>query len=344
MVNFAALLELTKWRLREFMREPEAIFWVFAFPIILALALGIAFQDRGVARVTVVVQEGPGSEELVGALGESSRLAARAAPRAEAEQALRTGETPLVVVPGTPVIFQFDSTRTESMLARVLAENALQQAAGRQDVAEIRERHQSEPGARYIDFLIPGLLGMNIMGTGIWGVGFGIVQTRNRNLLKRFVASPMPKSHYLLGQILARMVFLVFEVGAVLLFGYFAFGVPFRGSVFTVALLVAIGALTFAGVGLLVASRVRTLEGVSGLMNVVMLPMWIFSGVFFSAANFPDVIQPAIHVLPLTALIDALRSVLLEGASLASATPELGVMSVWMVVSFGVALKIFRWV
>lgn len=344
MLRLPALVELTKWRLREFLREPEAIFWVFAFPIILALALGIAFKDRGAATVRVYVQEGPNAQSIVSALEASSRIQVEVATPEDAEMALRVGATPLVVIPGTPVTFAFDSTRTESLLARILAEDALQLASGRRNVAEIRERHSSEPGARYIDFLIPGLLGMNIMGTGIWGVGFGIVQTRNRNLLKRFIASPMPRSHYLLAQVLARLVFLVFEVGAVLLFGYLAFGVPFRGSLGTVAILVTTGALTFAAVGLLIASRVRTIEGVSGLMNVVMMPMWIFSGVFFASSNFPDVIQPAIKALPLTALIDALRSVLLEGSSLVSATPQLGVMLVWMTLSGGVALKIFRWV
>jgi len=344
MVNLPALLELTKWRVREFLREPEAIFWVFAFPIILALALGIAFKDRGSPTVTVYVQDDANAASVVSALEASPRIRVEVASARDASMALRTGATPLVVLPGQPVTFAFDSTRTESLLARVLAEDALQAAAGRRDVAEIRERHSSDPGARYIDFLIPGLLGMNIMGTGMWGVGFGIVQTRNRNLLKRFIASPMPRSHYLLAQVLARMVFLVFEVTAVLLFGYIAFGVPFRGSPITVAILVMAGALTFSGLGLLVASRVRTVEGVSGLMNVVMMPMWIFSGVFFASSNFPDVIQPAIKALPLTALIDSLRSALLEGTSLAGATPELGILVVWMALSFGIALKIFRWV
>ncbi len=343
MVNLQALLELTKWRVREFLREPEAMFWVFAFPIILALALGIAFKDRGPAPIPVVVQEGQGAAELVAALERSGRLDPRNMSAEEADQALRSGETPLVVVPGAPVTFRFDSTRNESLLARVLAENALQDAAGRADVAEIREHHTSRPGARYIDFLIPGLLGMNIMGTGIWGVGFGIVQTRSRNLLKRFVASPMPRSHFLLGQILARMVFLVFEVGAVLLFGYFAFGVPFRGSPIVVTLIVVVGAMSFAGLGLLVASRVRTLEGASGLMNVVMMPMWILSGVFFASSNFPDAIQPIIKALPLTALNDSLRAVLLDGAGLAATLPAIGVMLLWTVGTFAVALRIFRW-
>ena len=158
--NGPALLELAKWRVREFLREPEALFWVFAFPIILALALGIAFKERGPSRIRVLVQQGEGAAEVAAALGASPRLNVEVQDQTEAEHALRTGETPLLVVPGNPATFEFDSTRSESLLARVIAEDALQRSAGRRDVAEIRERHSSEPGARYIDFLIPGLLGM----------------------------------------------------------------------------------------------------------------------------------------------------------------------------------------
>jgi ABC-2 type transport system permease protein len=339
--RYDALIEVTKWRVREFMREPEALFWVFAFPLILSVALGIAFKDRGPPRVRILVESGPGAEQLADSLSRDSRLEARVADPEEARQALRTGRTPLVVQPGDPVTFRFDSTRQESLVARLVTERALFR---REEASEsIREIHSSEPGARYIDFLIPGLLGMNIMGTGIWGVGFGIVQTRSRRLLKRFAASPMRKSDYLLGQVFARLVFLAFETATVLSFGHFVFGVPFKGSIVGVLITVVLGAMTFAGLGLLIASRVRTIEGASGLMNVVMMPMWIVSGVFFAYSNFPEGAQPFIRALPLTALNDSLRAILLDGSSLLSQVPSLGVMMAWGLASFGTALAIFRW-
>jgi ABC-type multidrug transport system permease subunit len=250
---------------------------------------------------------------------------------------------PVVVIPGDPVTLRFDSTRTESQVGRLLTEDALQRVAGRQDPLTLREERVTEPGARYIDFLIPGLLGMNIMGTGVWGVGFGIAQTRQRKLLKRLLASPMRKRDFLIGQMMARMVFLVVEVSVVVLFGILAFDVPFRGSVLSVALLVLVGAFTFAGLGALIASRVQTLEGVSGLMNVVLMPMWVLSGVFFSYSRFPEVMHPFIQVLPLTALNDSLRAVMLDGASLSSTFVPLVVMSIWCVACVSIALKIFRW-
>jgi ABC-type multidrug transport system permease subunit len=201
----------------------------------------------------------------------------------------------------------------------------------------------TEPGSRYIDFLIPGLLGMNLMGSSIWGLGFTIVTARSKKLLKRLMATPMSRAFYLASFLLSRLFFLILEIVTLLGFGHFAFGVPLRGNLVTLLLICLLAALSFGGLGLLSASRARTTEAVSGIMNFIMLPMWIFSGVFFSSANFPNVVQPFIKMLPLTAVNDALRLNMLEGSSLLAVTPQLAVIIVWGVVTFFVALKIFRW-
>jgi ABC-type multidrug transport system permease subunit len=181
------------------------------------------------------------------------------------------------------------------------------------------------------------------MSTGLWGVGFSIVQARTRKLLKRLIATPMRRGDYLLAQILARMTFLIIEAGVLLAFGRFAFGVPMRGSWVLVVATIVLGALSFAGVGLLAASRARTVEGLSGLLNLVILPMWVLSGVFFASTNFPDALQPFIQALPLTALNDALRAVMLEGASVREIAGELALLGAWGSGSFGLALRLFRW-
>jgi len=337
------IVHLTLWRVREFTREPEALFWVFAFPILLAFALGVAFKGRGPEVIRVAVEDGDGAAATAAALRISERLEPLVLDSAEAHNRLRTGKVALVVRPGEPVLLRYDSTRAESEMARMVVGDALQDAAGRREARVIAHETVAEPGARYIDFLIPGLLGLNIMGTGMWGVGFGIVKNRSQKLLKRFMASPMQRSQYLLSFVLARLVFLGLEVVAVLLFGHLVFGVPLRGSVFSVAIIVVLGAMTFAGLGLLVASRSKTIEGVSGLMNLVMVPMWIFSGVFFAYSHFPDAVQMFARYLPLTALNDALRAVLLDGAPLVAVAGLLAILLLWASVGFGVALKIFRW-
>jgi ABC-type multidrug transport system permease subunit len=339
----SSLWQLTLWRYRAFIREPEALFWVFAFPVLLALALGIAFKNRAPDVVRVAVEDEDGGAELAQVLDRRSAIEAVVLPPGEAHARLRTGRVALVVGPGDPVTFKYDSTRTESGLARLLVDDALQEAAGRHDVRAIRNETVTEPGARYIDFLIPGLLGLNIMGTGMWGVGFGVVRTRTDKLLKRLLASPMRKSEFLLSQILARLAFLVPEVGAVLGFGYLAFGVPVRGSLVGILAIVVLGAMAFSGLGLLVASRAKTIEGVSGLMNLVMVPMWIGSGVFFAYSHFPASVQPVLKALPLTALNDALRAVMLDGSSLLASAAPVGVMATWGLITFAVALWIFRW-
>ncbi len=339
----SSLYQLTLWRVREFIREPEAVFWIFAFPVLLAFALGIAFKYRGPTPVTVAVEEGPGAATLVSTLESSQGITARVLDGPHAQNQLRTGRVSLVAVPGDPVVFRYDSTREESHLARLVVTNVLQAAGGRRDVRVIREERVTEPGSRYIDFLIPGLLGMNIMGTGMWGIGFGVVKTRSDKLLKRLLASPMTKSEYLMAHVLARLVFLALEVAAVLVFAALAFQVPVRGSLLTIGLIVVLGAMTFSGMGLLVASRSKTVEGVSGLMNLVMVPMWICSGVFFSWSHFPEAVQPFIRALPLTALNDALRATMIDGAPAIQSAGAVGVVGLWGVVSFAAALKIFRW-
>src|SRR5207244_1161174 len=192
-MNDHPLYQLTLARMREFYREPEAIFWVFGFPIVLAFALGLAFRNSGPGELKVGVAAGAGGRAL----------------------------------------------------------------------AAVRDERIVEAGSRYSDFLIPGLLGMNLLGSGIWGVGFSVVQARQKKLLKRFMATPMRRSHYLLGFILSRLVFLFVEVIALVGFGWWMFAVGVRGSFGAVAFITVLGALSFAGLGMLVASRARTIEAVS---------------------------------------------------------------------------------
>ena len=338
------LAALTKTRILEFVREPEALFWVFAFPILMALVLGFAFRDRPPDPVPVGVVEGSVSKEITDALAASGTVKPSAyATLADGLEALRTGKIALLVEQTHALTYHLDATRPDARIARLEADAAIQRARGRLDPSPPQEALIHEKGSRYIDFLLPGILGLNLMGTGIWGIGFSIVNARLQKTLKLMAATPMRKSHYLLAQMLSRFVFLVGEVGIILAFGVAAFQVPIRGSLAVLGVVTVLGALCFAGLGLLTCARARTLEAANGLMNLIMVPMWLLSGVFFSSARFPKAAQPLIQALPLTALNNALRAVMLEGRSLAAIGGELAVVAAWGVVSFALALKIFRW-
>jgi ABC-2 type transport system permease protein len=337
------LAELTLARLREFIREPEALFWAFIFPIVLSLALAVAFPGNSSRGITVGVSGDPSADGLRRTLGSADGVTVRIVEPAAELRALREGEVQVVVRAGDPPTYRFDAARDESRMARLVVDDALKRAAGRVDPWAAHDEPIDIAGSRYVDWLIPGIVGMNIMGNSLWGLGFSIVQMRLRKILKRLVASPMRRWEFLLAQILARMLFLLPEVAVPLVFGAVAFGMPIAGSVVDIAVVSVVGALGFSGLGLLLASRPKTFEAISGIMNLVMLPMWILSGIFFSAANFPDAIQWFVQALPLTALIDALRGIVLEGATLVDVRHELLLLVGWGVVPFAITLRIFRW-
>ena len=337
------LVQLALARLRSFYREPEAVFWSFGFPILLTIALGVAFRAKPPDPVRAAVVDGPRAEEVRAALAAGAGVEVRVLDAEAAHRALRGGQVAIVVEPGDPPVYRLDPTGPESRLARAVVDDLLQAAAGRRDAFEARLERFTEPGSRYVDFLVPGLLGMNIMSSGMWGVGWVIVEDRQKKLLKRIVATPMRRSEYLLAFVIMRMLFLLVEVPVLVGFAMLVFGTPLRGRVVDLGVLMAVGALAFAGLGLLVGSRARNSQTVSGLINLVMMPMFVFSGVFFSAKHFPDAMQPAIRLLPLTALNDALRAVMNDGTGLHALGPQLLVLAAVAAGSFSLALRWFRW-
>src|ERR1051326_5615731 len=359
------LWQLTLMRWRIFAREPSALFWTYGFPVVLALALGVAFRNRPPEPVEVAVEASAGNETWRDALATNSQVHVRWLNPQRAHEALRVGRVSVVVGraerPLTPAlspsdgerratssatsrrVYQFDPTRPESRMARAVVDDALQRAEGRADPTPVRDQLVTEPGSRYIDFLIPGLLGFNLMQSGLWGVGFVIVDMRVRKLIKRMMATPMSRGHFLLSFVLVRGAFLLGELPVLLCFAKWVFDVPIRGSVLLIAGLCALGALMFAGMGLLIGSRAQNTHTVAGLVNAVTLPMLVTSGVFFSASRFPEVVQPIIKLLPLTALIESVRTVMLDGAGAAGVANQIGIMLAWGLISFVIALRMFRW-
>ncbi|HWR35026.1 MAG TPA: ABC transporter permease [Clostridia bacterium] len=344
--RFSGFNHLLVARMKELKREPEVIFWVFVFPLLLAFGLGVAFRNKPADVPAVAIVNGATSQHAVELIQRSGTpIHADVLNESEARKRFRLGKYALVITANADGSFQYlyDPGRPESVLARVQVENAIQSGAGRANPLRTIATESSEPGARYIDFLIPGLLGMNLMNSGMWGIGFALVEMRQRKLLKRYLATPMRRSDFLLALTSSRLVLMLVEVGLLLGFGILFFQMRMLGSLLSVLVLGTIGALSFAGLGLLTASRAQKIESVSGLINLVMMPMWIFSGVFFSYERFPAAAQPFIKALPLTAANDALRAIILEGAPLLSQSRELLVLLLWGGISFFLALRWFRW-
>jgi ABC-type multidrug transport system permease subunit len=338
----SALVELTRARLIEFVRDPGALFWVFGFPLLLAAGLGIAFRNQGPEPVRVAVVA-PGDSGTMLALSRPG-FEVKPASAEDAALMLTRAQVDLVAEPiGDTISYRFDETRPESRYARLAVDEALQRARGRTDVAKISETHVTEPGSRYIDFLLPGLIGLNLLGSSVWGLGYSIVDARKRKLLKRLAATPMRRRDYLLALLISRLLFLVIEVVALVFIGELLFGVHVQGSYAAVMAVCLAGGFAFTGISLLIAARTQSTETAQGLLNFVTMPMWLLSGTFFSAARFPEWLQPIVQALPLTAMNDALRAVVNEGQSLASQSLELVGLMAWGLVTFVVALKIFRW-
>jgi ABC-2 type transport system permease protein len=335
--------QLFLMRMRALWREPSALFWVFVFPMLISITLGLAFRNQGLAKLTVAVVEGEGSQKVLSQLSATPGLQTEVMSLPDARKAMSSGRVSLVVVAGTPPSLLVDPLVPEGRAARLLAIDTLQRMAGRTDAIQLPEEKVTTPGRRYIDFLIPGLLGFGLMSSSVWGLGWGLVQMRMGKLLKRLVATPMRKADLLASFILSRLLLALVETAFFLTFARFLFGVHVAGSLVSFFLIAAAGALSFGGLGLLVASRAQNSETAGGLMNLVTLPMTVLSGVFFSASHFPGWMQPLVKALPLTAVIDSLRAISIGGASILSQGGPLLVLLLWGVLAFVLALRVFRW-
>ncbi len=344
MLESMPLAQLILSHVRLYIREPEAIFWTYGFPVIMIVGLGLAFSNKSPDAIGFDIVSGEAADRIEEALSQDGRFRLSVHDREQAFERLRRNKTALVVTwTDGQYVYHFDPTNPESQAARATVHEALQRAAGRVDPIPGSDVEVTARGSRYVDFLVPGLIGMNIMGGGMWGIGFVLVDMRVKNLLKRLLATPMKRRDFLASLIGSRVVFFIPEVVFLMLAAWLVFDVPVAGSLAAILLIAFIGALSFAGLGLLTACRARRIESISGLMNVVMIPMWLCSGIFFSSERFPDFMQPFIQALPLTQLINALRALILDGDPFSSQLVPIVALLLWGTVSYALALKWFRW-
>jgi ABC-2 type transport system permease protein len=346
MYRFLALNEFIYLRFRGLLREPEVIFWVIIFPLLLAGGLAVAFWNRKPEPLAVDVVAQPGSEEpdkLASKLNQAG-MKAEVHNDGDSHQRYRTGKTALfVALNGQQLVFGIDLTRPESLTARYQVEAIVRKDHDPNAMPEPVEAEQLEPGSRYVDFLIPGLMGMNLLSGGLWGVGFVIVDLRVRRLLKLFLATPMKRSDLLAGLMFTRIVMIVPEMLMLLLLGHFILEVPIRCSLFTLMVVLLIGGSAFMSMGVLMGCRTDKPEVAVGIINLFLLPQVILAGVFFSSKKFPEGVQPFLQALPLTQMNDCLREVMLEGKSLYQVAWRLGILAAMGMVCFFLSLRWFRW-
>ena len=339
------LKELTLARVREFLREPGYVFWVFGFPLLMAIGLGLAFRSKAPEPPRIAVTSDVASDSLR-VLSQSPRLQTRRLPREDADRALARTKVDLVVDqpnPNRPLVFKLDTGQEKALLARAIVKEVLERAAGRADRLLIDELPLREHGSRYVDFLLPGLIGLNLMGSSMWGIGYNLVLARKRKLLRRYAVTPMRRSDFLLSYFFSRALFLILELAVIIGFGRLVFDTHVQGSVAALLLAAAFSAAAFAAIGFLIGARLESTEVAGGWMNFVQLPMWLLSGSFFSYERFPAWLQLPIRCLPLTATNDALRRVYNDAGTLASIPFELTVLAVWALAGFAIAVRAFRW-
>lgn len=328
-------------------RNSTLIFWLFGFPALAAIGLGMSLrddQDQG-TRVGVLAVNEASAAPFVRTL-EDARIHAQAIAPDQVARALAAGSIGLLVIPpataGAPIVYRYETGRATARMQRELIDAALQRAFGRHDPAPTRDEPLPGSGTRYIDFLVPGLIGLNVL-SGSWSIAWALVSMRMRRILRLLQSMPVRGSEILLALQLARTVFLPFEVLLLVALAHFLFDFRVAGSWLSILVVVGVSSVCFTGLAVLAASRSRQFEVASGILNLISIPMVFLSGVFFSTARFPGWLKEIVAFLPLAALLEALRSLMLRGASLASVTPQLAILLVWGVPTFLIGAIVMRW-
>ena len=360
------LLQLTSIHFKEFFRQPGIIFWAVFFPVLMAWGLGIAFTQKeaptqkvafisnddgfesssskwnqlissGVALDANIYEITTGSPELG-----YMKFQLHKTSDEEAIQMIKKGVAELIInVENEDLQFHFDPLNPEAQLSYLQIQSAMndsQKNAASESIVALDQK-----GTRYIDFLVPGLLCMSVMMSCMWGISYGMIDKRSKKLLRRMVATPMSKTYFLTAQFIARLALSTLEAGILLLFSYFYFDISISGSVPAFLLVFLTGNIAFTGIAIFASSRTSDTRVGNGLVNLVVMPMMILSGIFFSYQNFPEWAIVVIEKLPLTLMADNIRSVFIESSGLSDVLiPSLG-LTLMGAILFTIGLRIYKW-
>ena len=375
MNRFKQLWQLISALFREIIREPGVLFWGILFPILMSLGLGLAFTKkadviRKVAVINLADRSQAGSENSVSGFLENNCEKNVSAEKDtwlwkytirdeklgnsvflfydmkwdEAVRFLKRGTINVLLLGRNDSIeYHFDPMNPDAQLTYL----KLSSIVGKGEVQEVQTNSEIKPltvtGTRYIDFLVPGLISMGVMMSCMWGISYGIIEKRSKKLLRRLVATPMKKSHFLIALMTVRITMNFIESSVLFLFALFAFKMTIQGNISALILMFLAGNIAFAGIAVLVSSHTSNTEVGNGLINFVVFPMMVLSGIFFSYQNFPDWSIPVIKNLPLTMLTDGIRSIFNEGAGYHEVALPILILTATGALFFGAGLKIFKW-
>jgi ABC-2 type transport system permease protein len=368
------LWQLTLALLREIIREPGVLFWGILFPILMSLGLGLAFTKKAdivrkvaVSRLNEISDKG--TSELYRFLEMKCKKQQSGVKEDfnwqyelkddklgntlflfyemdwnEAMVMLKRGTVNLILKSDYgKTEYHFDPVNSDAELTYLKLRNII----GSGEVLGIKNTSEIKPltitGTRYIDFLVPGLITMGVMMSTMWGISYGLIEKRSKKLLRRLVATPMKKSHFLIALITVRIGMNLIEALILLLFALITFNITIQGSISAFIFMFIAGNIAFAGIAVFVSSHTSNTEVGNGLINAVVMPMMILSGIFFSYHNFPDWSVKVIQVLPLTMLTDGIRSIFNEGAGFNEVVIPVMILSATGIIFFGSGLKMFKW-
>ena len=347
-----SLVEMVKGRWREFRREPSAMFFVVVMPVIWMIILGLAFSNKGPEKYVVglSLEDARQAPELAAwirtGLTQSREIKFIEAPRVDLEPQVLRGEILVMLVPQPGVKslnFYFDPANPEAVRAKRQTNEVIQSYLGRRDPLPTVSKPVRVVGSRYIDFLIPGLLALSLFTSSLFGTGMTIVANRRENLLKRYCATPMNPWEYIASHIIGRLFILAIEISVIIFTGQLLFGFQVQGSWWNLLGTAILATASFTSIGILCGSRTASTATYNGVNNLLTLPMMMLAGVWFARSGFPDWLASISDFFPLTAAVDALRKITLEGASLVTVGPELAILTAYTIACTVLARITFRW-
>jgi ABC-type multidrug transport system permease subunit len=353
---------LTVSHLKEFVREPSAMFWSFGFPILMAIGLGLAFSGKkeimhGVALIPssnpqeVLVRNtffggGTATDTLIDKRFENengrTRYVFHITSWDNAEVLMKRGVISSILTEEKgKIIYHYDPLNPEAELIQIQLSNFFKYGDLGQDTGSIKPLKTL--GMRYIDFLIPGLLTLGVMMSIMWGVCYSLIEKRSKKLLRRMVATPMRKTDFMTSYWASRLILTIFDTAVLLIFGYFFFGVVIQGSIAALILIFLAGNIAFFGMAILISSRTSNTQVGNGLISLITTPMMVVSGIFFSYQNFPPWAIKVIQWLPLTKFTDEVRGIVNEGAGILDVLDGVAILGIFGAVTFFIGLRVYKW-